>query len=215
MTTPSLTYSQKITPPMNADDFMASHGDNPDRIQLINGEVVFPEMANAETMPPEMANYIHQAAIKSLHVSMLRLEQETNLGKFYTAPNQLNIESTNYYQPDIFFVANDNPRCQLMENDVWRGVPDLVVEILFKSTAKYDRLDKFDVYEKNGVREYWIIDPEIRLVEVYLLGEDGLYHRRAYADGGQFNAGVLPQLTIEVSDLFPNPSEQDNAQADE
>lgn len=178
---------------LTADDFMAQYADNPERYQLIEGEVI----------SPPMAKQVHQFIITQLMWFLSNVVLPQQVGRLYTAPMDLYLDGQNYYQPDIFFVARDNPRCVLTENDIWRGPPDLVVEVLSKSTAKHDRLEKFDAYEHNGVREYWMIDPDVRLVEVYTLNEQGAYQRRAYADGDTFQSNVLPSLTIEVSALFP------------
>jgi len=80
-------------------------------------------------------------------------------------------------------------------------VPDLAVEILSKSTARRDRGVKKSIYEQCGVREYWIVDPDRRLVTVYRLGDAG------YGTGERIRAGriasrVLPQLELTIEDLF-------------
>lgn len=69
--------------------------------------------------------------------------------------------------PDIMIVCNPD----IVEEDGIHGVPDLVVEILSKSTADRDRNEKFAKYEKYGVKEYWIVDPFMRCVDVYHLVE--------------------------------------------
>ena len=80
------------------------------------------------------------------------------------------------YMPDIIVVCNPNI---VKENGV-HGVPDLVVEILSKSTAKRDKIDKFRKYEQYGVKEYWIVDPFIKSVDVYLLKEGKFHHDNTY-----------------------------------
>ncbi len=80
-------------------------------------------------------------------------------------------------------------------------VPDLAVEILSKSTARRDRGEKKAIYEQCGVGEYWIVDPDRRVVTVYHLGDAG------YGTGERIRAGriashVLPQLELTVEDLF-------------
>ena len=81
----------------------------------------------------------------------------------------------NLFQPDFIFVSAANEKLYLdKRNMTLHGVPDMVVEIFSKSTMKRDVGIKKDVYERNGVREYWTIDPWRETVDVYLL-RDGKY----------------------------------------
>ena len=79
------------------------------------------------------------------------------------------------FRPDFIFVSAEKAKV-LFENKnmTLHGVPDMVAEIFSKSTMKRDVGVKKDVYERNGVREYWIIDPWRETIEVYLL-RDGKY----------------------------------------
>ena len=72
--------------------------------------------------------------------------------------------------PDVMIVCNPD----IIEDDGIYGAPDLVVEILSPSTARNDRREKFAAYQKYGVKEYWIVDPKNKFVEVYLL-RDGMF----------------------------------------
>ena len=71
-------------------------------------------------------------------------------------------------QPDILFISNEC-REVIADNNI-SGAPDLVVEILSPSTADRDRELKLRLYARHGVREYWIVDPDERTVQVMLLG---------------------------------------------
>ena len=74
------------------------------------------------------------------------------------------------FVPDMMVVCDRSK----IKPDGIHGAPDLVVEVLSPSTAKTDRTHKKDVYEASGVREYWIVDPVSKSIEVYLL-ENGRY----------------------------------------
>ena len=81
----------------------------------------------------------------------------------------------NLFQPDFIFVSAENAKLLFQDKDnTIHGVPDMVVEIFSKSTMKRDLGIKKDVYERNGVKEYWIIDPWSENIQVYLL-RDGKY----------------------------------------
>lgn len=81
------------------------------------------------------------------------------------------IETTDikdWVRPDLIVVCDENK----IGNKNITGAPDLVVEVLSPSTAKNDRLIKFNSYEKAGVKEYWIVDPYNQTIEVYLLEKE-------------------------------------------
>src|SRR5699024_7877380 len=75
----------------------------------------------------------------------------------------------NAFQPDIVFISNE--RLSLIQEDGLHGAPDLVIEILSPSTAKYDLEEKKEVYERFGVKEYWTVEPVTRSVQGWLLVE--------------------------------------------
>lgn len=78
-----------------------------------------------------------------------------------------------------------------------------VVEILSRSTSRKDRLVKRLKFEKEGVGEYWIIDPHHRTVEVYSLNGEGRYGSpAAYGEGDPVPVGLFPDFTVFVDDLF-------------
>ena len=79
------------------------------------------------------------------------------------------------FKPDFIFVSAEKAKSLFGDkNMTFHGVPDMVAEIFSKSTMKRDIGIKKDVYERNGVKEYWIIDPWSEYIQVYLL-RDGKY----------------------------------------
>ena len=72
--------------------------------------------------------------------------------------------------PDVMIICNKD----IIEKDGIHGAPDLVVEVLSPSSAKNDRGYKKDLYERSGVKEYWIVDPNTHSIESYLIN-DGKY----------------------------------------
>jgi Uma2 family endonuclease len=81
------------------------------------------------------------------------------------SPVDVYLDDENAFQPDLIFISNE--RMEIIKKDGIYGAPDLVIEILSPSTAQYDLREKFRVYEKYGVHEYWIIDPDMNSVEIY------------------------------------------------
>lgn len=119
------------------------------------------------------------------------------------------------FVPDVMVVCDRN---KIKWNGV-HGAPDLVVEVLSPGTAKRDRGYKKDVYEKSGVGEYWIVSPQERSIEVYLLEEghyrlDGAYtlvpekmlremkEKDRKEIISQFQCSLYDDLTIDLEDVF-------------
>ncbi|CAA7599495.1 Restriction endonuclease type II-like [Acididesulfobacillus acetoxydans] len=83
------------------------------------------------------------------------------------------------------------------------GAPDLIVEILSPSSVKMDRLIKFNTYEKAGVKEYWLVEPEGKLVTVFILQEDLRYGRpEIYTDDDTVKVSIFSDLSIDLKPVF-------------
>jgi len=120
-------------------------------------------------------------------------------GKAFTTPIEVYLDQYNIYQPDVLYLI-PNTTCKIEEKRL-TGAPDLVVEVLSPSTAKVDRLQKYEAYEQHGVSEYWIVDPAHHVIEVWNL-IDGRYKRQgAYATDDNFMSATLNQL-VDVKSIF-------------
>ncbi len=96
---------------------------------------------------------------------------EHDLGQVRTAPFDVFFNQKNAFQPDIIFIARDN-LLHLQERGFF-GAPNLVIEILSPASWRFDKEDKKDIYERCGVREYWMIDPSNKTAEgFYLAGNE-------------------------------------------
>lgn len=85
----------------------------------------------------------------------------------------------------------------------YTGIPDLVIEIVSPSTARSDKFYKFNMYEKFGIKEYWIIEPDIKLLSVFTLNKDDRYGRpELYSEVDKVKVQVLKNLEINLSDVF-------------
>jgi len=108
-------------------------------------------------------------------------------------------------QPDIMVV------CDLSKLEGGKsciGAPDLAIEILSKSTAKMDKTTKFRLYEKYGVREYWIVDPYHKTVDVYTL-ENGKFGRvNIYTHTDIIPVHILENCHIALAEVFMNEEEE-------
>lgn len=168
------------------------------RMELIDGEIIVDGEIIAYgdmSMSPSPVD-IHQfvASITHLYLGI-------KLGAWWLRyESDLHLEEGVVLRPDLFWVHPQSTTCHLVKN-YWHGAPDLVIEILSPSTAKLDRGVKYQLYERHGVREYWLIDPTERVLEVYRL-KDGQYVRLGfYEPGATFTSPVLA-LPIEVALLI-------------
>jgi Uma2 family endonuclease len=83
------------------------------------------------------------------------------------------------------------------------GAPDWVIEILSPYTSRRDMAEKRSLYERHGVREYWVVDPGNRYVHVYLRGEDGRYADPAvFVGAATIVSTVCPGFEVRLMELF-------------
>jgi Uma2 family endonuclease len=117
-------------------------------------------------------------------------------------PKEGHIEDERVYtvvQPDICVICDPSK----LEDRGCIGTPDLIVEILSPSTAKTDWTKKFNLYEKEGVREYWIVDPKEKVINVFLLQPDGKYDDgTVYFCHEKARVHIFDGLEIDLKELF-------------
>lgn len=118
----------------------------------------------------------HQTICGILYRELCRLLVDTDYGRLWFAPVGVEFPGTGEgVQPDLVFVSNE--RRGIVAEDWLRGAPDLVVEILSPSTSARDRGIKLRLYERQGVAEYWIVDPDECAVDVWRFGGDPRHER--------------------------------------
>ena len=158
-------------------------------IQLINGEFI---------MSPSPVRK-HQKIIGKLHLQLGALVERKKLGEVYIAPFDVHVSRNDVYQPDLLFVSNEN--LHYIEEDGVHGSPDLVIEVLSRSTAGFDLLLKKDGYEKFGVNEYWVVDPMDKTVETFINAPTG-FQSSFVGNEGTVCSALLPEFCVELQSLF-------------
>lgn len=112
--------------------------------------------------------------------------------------NQDNYDVPTVVQPDLVVICDEKK----LDDRGCRGAPDLV-EILSPSTSRKDLKVKFDLYERHGVREYWIIHSAEESLMVFALGEDGRYGRpQNYGREDKAVSSVLEGLEVDLGEVF-------------
>ena len=119
---------------------------------------------------------------------------------FY-APFDVRLEAqvfdTNVVQPDLLVVCDKNK----IDDKGCNGAPDLIVEILSPYSIQIDMFKKYNIYLRMGVREYWIVDPENKIIHVYIL-KDGNYIANVYSVDDTIASNVLEEFSIKLIDIF-------------
>ena len=111
----------------------------------------------------------HHRVSDRLRCALKRMLQAPGHGEVFYALLLVEFPGTgDRVQPDIFFVSNE--RRGIIKETQILGAPDLVIEIVSSSTAHRDRGIKLDLYARRGVREYWIVDPDEDVVDVWRFG---------------------------------------------
>lgn len=117
----------------------------------------------------------------------------------FVEADEANDDATNVVQPDIVVVCDRNK----LDASGCVGAPDMVAEILSPSTSRKDRKEKFLLYERHGVKEYWIVDPAAQVVHVYRLGSDNRYGRPdIHGPEDRPSVGIMPELVIDLPLVF-------------
>lgn len=161
------------------------------RYELIDGEFyLIPSPGTA-----------HQRAFLQLARRMADFGESRQLGVVYIAPFDLILSDHDTLQPDILFVAAD--RQHIITARACEGAPDLVVEVLSPSTSRRDLVLKRERYARFGVREYWLVDPVARSIEVLTLQEGVFQSQGIYAGDLSPVSAVLPGFAFRAEAIFP------------
>ncbi len=143
----------------------------------------------------------HQNVVATLLVALKTHVDARRLGAVLASPIDVVLSSTDVVQPDIVFIAER--RRAIIGDAAIHGAPDLVVEVLSPGTAPTDRGRKMQTYARAAVAEYWIVDPDARVIEDYHL-EGGQYRLAARIERGAWTPAVFPGLVITLENFWGN-----------
>jgi len=166
--------------------------EGPERFQLINGDVF--QMASPSV--------VHQALLVELltnfntwlHGKPCRVLISPLDVRLFPRKDRLD---TTVVQPDLLVVCD---KSKLAKGSV-NGAPDLVIEIVSPSNTHSELFLKYNYYLKAGVREYWVIDPEMRKVNVHIY-DNGYFISKIYEDNNRIPVTILPGLEISLEELW-------------
>ena len=145
----------------------------------------------------------HQAVCGNLFGMIWSYLREQPAGRVFTAPFDVILSNVDVVEPDLLFLTN--ARLAEVATAPWvRGAPSLVVEVGSPGTRKRDATIKRRLYERFGVDEYWLVDPELDTIDVYRHVE-GRYQRAAQLSleaGDVLTTPLLPDLRLPLSTIF-------------
>lgn len=176
----------KVKPRKTVEDYLRL----PDgtRAELIEGEVYI-------SPSPKLR---HQRAVETLYRLLHAFCQGRRAGEVHVAPLDVHLPSGDVIQPDVIFVSESN---RAILKDWIRGVPDLLIEVISPESAERDRIVKRRLYEQNGVREYWLADPEAPAVEVLVLSATVYAPHGYFEEGDRVTSAVLPGLSLGAGEI--------------
>ena len=143
---------------------------------------------------------MHQRVLGKLMFSLAQFVDRNQLGEVFHAPLDVVFSESTVVQPDVLFISHQR-RGIIGEQNI-SGAPDLVVEILSPSTEERDRGIKSQLYCRYGVREYWLVDPEERTVEVLALSPQGYQVLGQYSDDEVVSSQVLAGFQFPAEEIF-------------
>ena len=157
------------------------------------------ELWDGELVMSPSPSFYHQEIVARFYEKLKERVTRNRAGKVVFTPIDMILSSRRVTQPDVLFISSS--RLHIIQDQV-RGPADLVAEVISPGSRHRDRIEKRDLYEQHGVKEYWLIDPEAQTVEALFLeaGEYRLIGR--WRPGEQAQSRLLDGLTLEVSELF-------------
>ena len=158
------------------------------------------ELFDGELVVTPSPHRQHQRISGILYRRLAAYVEEHSLGEVYYSPLDTIFTEHTVLQPDILFVSGR--RLSEIAREKIEGAPDLVVEILSPSTFHKDLRRKMKVYSESGVREYWIVDPEMKAMELYCQGKEGLELVRHFSAEETFESRLLAGFRVAVGSIF-------------
>jgi Uma2 family endonuclease len=187
-----LREAAQVRPPrqkMTYAEFLAWAEDT--RAEWVDGEVIMASPASRK----------HQIVVGFLYEILQPYVQSHGLGQVLLPPFQMKLERGR--EPDLLFVTAEH--LDRLQETYLDGPADLVVEIVSPESVGRDRGEKFYEYERGGVAEYWLIDPQTRRAEFYQLDSESRYQLVLPDGAGVYRSSVLPGFWLQVKWLWQEP----------
>ena len=169
---------------------MTEHSDL--RYEFIDGEVYLmasPTYAHQKAVAEFMRQFGNWFSGKTCHVLSAPFDVTLKLTK----------DNINVVQPDVLVVCDTE---RVNAKGKYEGVPSLVVEVLSPSTRIKDMLKKMDLYLRTGIREYWVVDPEVQVISVYFFKGEEIKEYQTVSKTGMVHSFLYEGLALPLEEVF-------------
>jgi len=167
-------------------------------------EDVWAEWEDGEVIFLSPSSFGHQKIVGFLATLLHLFLEERDMGEVLTAPFSMWLTvSKRVREPDILVVLKEN--LDRIKKNFLDGPADLVIEIVSEDSMLRDEGTKFAEYELDGVKEYWLIDPERERADFFVLGEGGRFERKLPDRRGFYHSAVLKGFRLNVNWLWQSP----------
>jgi Uma2 family endonuclease len=142
----------------------------------------------------------HQRISRRLEIQLSLFVEEHDLGEVFDAPIDVVLDEHNTVQPDVVFVSRE--RSVILQPAGIMGIPDLIIEIISPSSLHRDSYEKKELYERFGVKEYWLVDQANRCIQVFSMKADKYELLCFVAEKGTVFSEVVPGFQLELSQIM-------------
>lgn len=157
------------------------------------------ELWDGELIMSPAPSFRHQVIVGRFYRQLFEWASKHHLGEVVAGPIDMVLSPHRVAQPDVVFISRD--RVNVIGRAI-EGPVDLAAEVISLGDRNRDRIEKRDLYEQYGIKEYWLIDPEAKTVEVLHL-EHGRYQLlMRCAPGHAASSKLLPGFAVAVDLLF-------------
>ena len=170
--------------------------DEQERFELINGIPVM--MAPPRRIHQKIVSELNRQLANYLHGKKCEVYPAPCAVRLFEQDGDSPDDVDTMVEPDVSVICDPNK----LDSLGCKGAPDFIIEILSPSTLRHDWVTKFNLYRRAGVREYWIVDPDSKLVQTYIL-ENGYYVAKELAlNGNKLPVNVLKDCIIDLAGIF-------------
>ena len=160
------------------------------------------ELIDGEHYVTPAPNTKHQRVSGNLFFLLRFYLEHQPIGTVFYAPFDIIFSRFDVVEPDLLYMSNERAATILTSKNV-QGTPEVIIEIGSPSTRRRDETIKRSLYQRSGVSEYWIVDPELDVVRVYR-SDDGFErpHELSREAGDVLTTALLPGLALPLADIF-------------